>query len=471
MGITSDTNASYKLLSEALAELGYTTSEKMVQDHLYVTYTSPSGHEWMTRAAHLKYPFTAEKVLMLAKDKAEATEFAVKKGLNAPASLKISKGNIDADALDDFLKRYDRLVVKPLDRSLSMGLTTDIQTEQKALNAIKKAMKFSDSVLLQEQVFGEEIRFALVDGKVVSALLRRTPRVVGDGVSTIAQLLDRENEARRNVQFSLTKYPELTDELITRRLDKSKVPADGEVIELSRATMISRGCSVYDVLEELDESYIRLVENLADDLDTEFIVIDVFIRDFHEPATGQNHWFIEFNTAPVLKLFYSCRDGNMHDIVPTLAQAIDKKIHAASFAQTVGSFETVSFPALGINGSVAKIDTGAYSGAIGCRNIRLVRRGGKRYLQFLPGRRSRKVYETEAFFVKTVRSSNGQKQKRYLIETEIRIRNQTYPVTIGLSDRSEMKYEILIGRKFLRENNFLVDVRLNQEYDADRETQ
>lgn len=469
MGIVSDTNASYKLLSNALTALGYSMSEKMVQDHLYVTYRSPAGHDWMTRAAHLRYPFTAEKVSVLAIDKAEASEFAEKKGVSAPDTLKVVKGTIDSAAVEAFVETHGRVVVKPLDRSLSMGLTTDVTTTPKALSAIKKAMRFSDAVLVQEQVFGEEIRFAVIDGTVVSALLRRTPRVVGDGVSTIAQLLEAENAKRREIDYSLTPYPQLTDDLIARRLDRNKIPAAGEVIELSRATMISKGCSVYDVLEELHASYIDIVESLVSDLDTEFIVVDLFVRDFHTPATEDNYWFIEFNTAPVLKLFYSCRDGNMHDILPTLAASIDKKIHAASFTETVGSFEPVSFPGLGIKGSIAKIDTGAYSGAIGCSEIKVVKRAGARYLRFSPGRRSKKVLETEHFSEKYVRSSNGQRQKRYLIETEMTVRNRTYPITISLSNRSEMKYEILIGRKFLRQNNFLVDVRLNQEYDTDRE--
>ena len=468
MGITSDAHASYKLLGRELKTLGYTMSEEHDDNRLFVSYISPKGRIWRARAAMIDYPFTSATVRALSKNKAEATKFVTLHGMHAPATIKVVGDAVDIKTVEKFLDRYGRVVVKPLNRSLSIGLTTDVTTSLQLQKAIKKAAKYSAEVLIQEQVFGEEVRFAVINGKVVSALLRRTPQVVGDGISTIAELVEKENVERRKIDYTLVPYPLLSEDLIRKSLDMTKIPASGEVVELSRATMISKGCSVYDILGELDESYVRLVESLVGDLDTGFIVVDIFIKDFREPATDANYWFIEFNTSPVLKLFYSCRDGNMHDILPTLAQAIDHKMHAIS-KHTLGSFEKVSIPSLNIKDTIAKIDTGAYSGALSCTETRVIKRGGKKVLQFSPGRRSKKIYETDRFSQKHVRSSNGQREKRYLIETELVIGDRTYPAAITLSNRSEMKHEILIGRRFLREYNLLVDVTLNQEYDTDSE--
>jgi D-alanine-D-alanine ligase-like ATP-grasp enzyme len=468
MGIDSDKHASYKLLGRELKALGYTMSEEHDDNRLFVSYISPKGRIWRARAAMIDYPFTSATVRSLSKNKAEATKFVTLHGMHAPATIKVVGDAVDMTSIEKFLNRYSRVVVKPLNRSLSIGLTTDITTMLQLQKAIKKAAKYSSEVLVQEQVFGEEVRFAVINGKVVSSLLRRTPQVVGDGSSTISELIKRENLERRKINYTLVPYPQLTDELVRKSVDPTKVPAAGEIVELSRATMISKGCSVYDILGEIDESYIRLVESLVEDLDTGFIVVDIFIKNFREPAREDNYWFIEFNTSPVLKLFYSCRDGNMHDILPALAEAIDRKMHATS-KHTLGSFEKVSIPSLGIKDTIAKIDTGAYSGALSCSEAKVVRKGGRKVLQFSPGLRSKKVYETDKFSQKHVRSSNGQRERRYLIETELVIGDRTYPVAITLSDRSDMKHEILIGRRFLREHNLLVDVTLNQEYDTDSE--
>jgi hypothetical protein len=137
----------------------------------------------------------------------------------------------------------------------------------------------------------------------------------------------------------------------------------------------------------------------------------------------------------------------------------------------LGSFEPVSLPEFGLEQVVAKIDTGAFSGAIHCTDIKVVRRGllRKQILKFVPAGRSELAKETEKFIKKHVRSATGHRVKRYLVQTNIEIKGQAYPIEIGLSDRSDMKRQVLLGRRFLRENNMLVDVNQNVQYDDEGE--
>ena len=134
-----------------------------------------------------------------------------------------------------------------------------------------------------------------------------------------------------------------------------------------------------------------------------------------------------------------------------------------------GSFEYVSFPQLGIESAIAKVDTGAFSGALHCSLVEEYQResDGKNILRFVPSANHDHVTEIEDYEIVTVRSSNGHEVDRYLINTEIIVKEKKYPITIGLSDRSKMRMEILIGRRFLRENDILVDTRINQELDED----
>lgn len=130
----------------------------------------------------------------------------------------------------------------------------------------------------------------------------------------------------------------------------------------------------------------------------------------------------------------------------------------------VGCIENVDLPEFGITQQAAKIDTGAYSGALHCSVIRKVTRGGERILQFKPSDTG-VLFETTDFEELHIRSSTGHKVKRYNISTTIRLFGKTYPITIGVSNRKDMRYEILLGRRFLRENNIIVDVRINDELD------
>ena len=133
-----------------------------------------------------------------------------------------------------------------------------------------------------------------------------------------------------------------------------------------------------------------------------------------------------------------------------------------------GSFESVVLPEFSPDTFTAKIDTGAYSGAIHCSLLREVEQDGRKYLRFRP-LTCKKTFKTENYTHTYVRSSTGHKVGRYLIETEIEIQDKTYNVNIGLSNRSDMQYYILIGRRFLRENGIIVDVRVNKELDKEEQ--
>ena len=137
----------------------------------------------------------------------------------------------------------------------------------------------------------------------------------------------------------------------------------------------------------------------------------------------------------------------------------------------VGAFELVSLPTFGIKDEMAKIDTGAYSGALHCTEIKVFRRGfvRKRILKFTPLGNPALATETDKFIKTYIRSATGHRVPRYIIDTQIELRGKLYPIRIGLADRSDLKRTVLIGRRFLRENNLLVDVRINQEHDDEGE--
>jgi len=136
-----------------------------------------------------------------------------------------------------------------------------------------------------------------------------------------------------------------------------------------------------------------------------------------------------------------------------------------------GIIEKISIPKLGIYNVLAKIDTGAYSGALHCSSIKEITRksDGKKVLRFIPSENHANAMELTDYVKSYVRSSTGHRVRRFLFDTDIVINDITYRIRIGLSDRSDMNYEVLIGRRFLRENNILVDVCINQKLDTDME--
>ena len=125
---------------------------------------------------------------------------------------------------------------------------------------------------------------------------------------------------------------------------------------------------------------------------------------------------------------------------------------------TIGSFEKVSFPEFGMNNVVAKIDTGAFTGALHCTRVHEKEEDGIQMLYFSPFNNPKTVYKTDNFERGIVKSSNGSTTERYFIETSIILKKNRYAITLTLANRSEMKWPVLIGRRFLHANEFVVDV-------------
>lgn len=129
----------------------------------------------------------------------------------------------------------------------------------------------------------------------------------------------------------------------------------------------------------------------------------------------------------------------------------------------VGGVEAVSIPQLGISQLIAKVDTGAWSGALHCTNIR----ERADVLSFWPLGREDLKARTKNYQVVDVRSANGQDAKRYLIPVTLIVGGESYDTMIGLNNRSKMSREMLLGRRFLMENNILVDVSSTKELDEE----
>jgi hypothetical protein len=126
--------------------------------------------------------------------------------------------------------------------------------------------------------------------------------------------------------------------------------------------------------------------------------------------------------------------------------------------RNIGRIDKADFPLLGLEDVDVKIDTGAFTSTIHCKNVKVE----DDYLKcnFLDEEHP-DYHEKEIIFdnydVKVVKSSNGRSQARYRILTEILLFGKTYAIFLTLSDRDDMKFPVLLGRKFLTKR-FIVDI-------------
>ncbi len=128
--------------------------------------------------------------------------------------------------------------------------------------------------------------------------------------------------------------------------------------------------------------------------------------------------------------------------------------------KVIGRTDKADFPELGLKDIDIKIDTGAYTSSIHCANIR--EENNVLICTFLdpshPNYDGRELTFT-SYDIAAVKSSNGEIQYRYAVKTKIIIFKKKYSISLTLSSREDMRFPVLIGRKFLTKK-YIVDTEL-----------
>lgn len=128
----------------------------------------------------------------------------------------------------------------------------------------------------------------------------------------------------------------------------------------------------------------------------------------------------------------------------------------------IGRLERIVLPNLTADTLEAKIDTGAYTSSLHCHDVQLFQKKESQWVRFFILDPTHPIYKKQAFDcpvfkVKKIKSSNGLVSERVIIKQKAFFCGETRTIQLSLSDRSDMKYPVLIGRRFISEN-YLVDV-------------
>lgn len=128
---------------------------------------------------------------------------------------------------------------------------------------------------------------------------------------------------------------------------------------------------------------------------------------------------------------------------------------------TIGRVDKADFPELKLTNIDVKIDSGAYTSSIHCTNIQESQIDGVSLIKFVlldPGHSmySHQEFSTKNYTMRVVKSSNGLSEERFAIQTEIVLFGRVFPIDLTLTERKDMKFPILLGRKFLN-HNFVID--------------
>jgi hypothetical protein len=122
---------------------------------------------------------------------------------------------------------------------------------------------------------------------------------------------------------------------------------------------------------------------------------------------------------------------------------------------TFGWREWVGLPELGIERIKAKVDTGARTSALHAFSVRDFEEDGKPRVEFKmhPNQGDDEtviVCRADIKDQRVVRDSGGHEEKRWVIETPVRIGTETWPIEITLTARDDMLFRMLLGRTAMK---------------------
>jgi len=206
-------------------------------------------------------------------------------------------------------------VVKPASGTSSgQGVTVGVQSEDDLRRAVVRASRSDSNLILERQAAGDEYRLLLLDGELLGAVRRHPPRVVGDGRSTIAELIEEENRRRLLLEGDaglviVTLDLDALQTLERAGLGPRSVPSKGTVVTIKGSRSQAGAAEaetvpVGSVSDELVAEARRAVEALG----LRLAGIDLATPDLGRSLAAAGGAVIEINGTPGLHYHYLVRD-------------------------------------------------------------------------------------------------------------------------------------------------------------------
>lgn len=252
---------------------------------------------------------TSAVALSICDDKAMTRRIVEAAGVVVPEEVDAS----DRSAVETMLEKHGSLVVKPARGEQGRGVAVDLTTMEEVERAIEIASTHSEKVLVESFHKGEDLRLIVIGFKLVAAAVRRPAEVVGDGRSSVRQLIERQSRRRAAATGGESKIP--LDAETERCVAKAgygldDVPPEGAAFPVRKAANLHTGGTIHDVTSLVHPRLVEAAVAAARAIDIPVTGIDFIVNSPAEP----DYVFIEANERPGLA---------NHEPQPTAQRFID----------------------------------------------------------------------------------------------------------------------------------------------------
>lgn len=266
-----------------------------------------AGHEMLCRESLTE--LTGGVAMTWCQDKVLTSRRLSSIGLPVPRQQ--VAGSPEANAA--FLRDCGSVVIKPAMGEQGKGISVDVRSAEHLAQAVERAAAEGGHVVLEEFCQGSDLRIVVIGYKVVAAAIRKPAEIVGDGVSTVAQLIERQSARRAAATGGESKIPvdgETERCLAGQGLTYESVLDNGQAVKVRKTANLHTGGTIHDVTAELHPILRDAAETAA-----RALRIPVVGLDFLVPAPDSDQYvIIEANERPGLA---------NHDPQPTAQRFVD----------------------------------------------------------------------------------------------------------------------------------------------------
>src|ERR1044071_2157141 len=266
---------------------------------------------------------TSVVAVELAQDKDETKEHLERNGIPVPRG-KVVYTLTEANKAADEIGRP--VVVKPVNGRKGLGVSLEVETAKEMKVAFQAAKEYSSAILIEEMLVGRNYRIVIVGGRMVAASERLLPHVIGDGVSTIRDLIATENKnplRGDGHEKPLTKIKvdsDVTTHLQHGSMSLDTIPKRGEHVTLSNRSNLSTGATAQDVTDKVHPSIGRMCERAARLIGLDVCGVDLVIPDIAEEMTSGG--VIELNASPGLRMHHYPSAGMPRDVGQAVVDSV-----------------------------------------------------------------------------------------------------------------------------------------------------
>ncbi len=209
------------------------------------------------------------------------------------------------------------LVIKPVDGNHGRGITVNIQNYEDALIAFHAAKQSSNSgaIIIEKFITGEDYRLLVINNKLVAAAKRTPAHVIGDGKSTVQQLIDEVNKDPRRGYGHENVLTQITVNDLTKTIIKDagytldSVIKKDEMLILKDTANLSTGGTAEDVTDILHPSNVSMAERISKIIDLDICGIDVMTTDITKPLSETGGAVLEVNAGPGFRMHLAPTKG------------------------------------------------------------------------------------------------------------------------------------------------------------------